>query len=88
MNQALVYYIAIINIVSGALFVFDKLAAKYGFRRIKETALHCFELLGGVFVNLMLMYLIRHKNKKTRYNQLTWTILILWILGLLISYYN
>jgi uncharacterized membrane protein YsdA (DUF1294 family) len=81
---ALVYLI-LINLLSAALFIYDKLAATNDRKRIPERNLHFLELLGGVFSNLTLMYIIRHKNKKVYYYMWTWLILTLWLFIVLIS---
>ena len=75
-------YLVAINLLSGFLFFWDKRAAKAGLRRIPEIRLHLFELLGGVFINWLLMYSIRHKNKKFSYYAITYLLLIFWIAAL------
>ncbi|MCQ2295056.1 MAG: DUF1294 domain-containing protein [Bacteroidales bacterium] len=74
-------YLIIINVISGIFFALDKRYARKKHRRIPEAVLHLFELLGGVFINLVLMYTIRHKNKKFAYYWLTYLILLIWIGG-------
>lgn len=71
-------YMLFINFVSGILFAYDKQLAKKNRRRIPEITLHIIELLGGVFVNIMLMYSIRHKNRKFSYYGFTWLVMFLW----------
>lgn len=88
LHTLLVIYLGSISVVTGLLFIFDKLAAQGNLRRVPESVLHSFELLGGVFMNLVLIYLIRHKNRKTSYNSYTWLIGILWILILLLFHYK
>lgn len=69
-----IIYLLIINFVTGILFAYDKQAAKKNRRRIPEITLHFLELAGGVFVNFVLMYTLRHKNRKFCY--WAWTLLI------------
>jgi uncharacterized membrane protein YsdA (DUF1294 family) len=76
-------YILIINFVSGFFFVYDKRAARKNKSRIPEITLHTLELMGGVFTNILLMYTIRHKNRKFGYWVGTWIIFISWILCLI-----
>jgi len=71
-------YLVIINLVSGFVFSIDKNAAIKGRRRIPERTLHVLELLGGIFANLILMYTLRHKNRKFSYWVWTWVIGIGW----------
>lgn len=73
------YFIGIINLLSGLIFAFDKLAATKGTRRIPERTLHLFEMVGGVFANLFLMYTLHHKNRKFSYWIWTWLIMIGWV---------
>lgn len=78
-------YLLIINFVTGILFAYDKQAAKKNRRRIPELTLHFFELAGGVFVNVVLMYTLRHKNRKFSYLIWTWLVGIGWMILL---FYN
>jgi uncharacterized membrane protein YsdA (DUF1294 family) len=72
-------YLLIVNGISGFLFVSDKIAAIKGKRRISERMQHFLELSGGVFINLILIYLLRHKNKKISYFAITYLIFAIWI---------
>ncbi|AFM05608.1 putative membrane protein [Bernardetia litoralis DSM 6794] len=72
-------YLFLINIASGIIFWLDKRKAIQSKRRIKENTLHFYELLGGVFSILFLMYQIRHKNQKKGYFLITYLIALLWI---------
>ncbi len=72
-------YLVFVNLLSGLLFWKDKRAAKNGSWRVPEAQLHLMELLGGVFSNWLLMYAIRHKNKKFSYYAITYLLLIAWI---------
>jgi len=71
-------YLVIVNLVSGFTFSIDKNAAIKGRRRIPERTLHVLEMLGGVFANIILMYTLRHKNRKFSYWVGTWIIGIGW----------
>ena len=73
------YFIGTINLLSGLLFIFDKQAAIKGRRRFPERTLHFFEILGGVFANIFLMYALHHKNRKFNYWIWTWLIMIGWV---------
>ena len=79
MSQYVILYLGVVNLFSGILFSWDKRAAKNGLRRVPEIRLHLFELMGGVFINWILMYTIRHKNKKFSYYAVTYLLLFLWI---------
>jgi uncharacterized membrane protein YsdA (DUF1294 family) len=73
-------YLACINGLSALIFSIDKNAAIRGRRRIPERTLHLLEILGGVFVNLVFMYTLHHKNRKFSYWVWTWVIGIGWLI--------
>ena len=77
--KVVLIYFACINLISGLLFSFDKCTAIKGRRRISEQTLHFLELLGGVFTNIVLMYTLRHKNRKFSYYAVTYLLIIGWI---------
>jgi uncharacterized membrane protein YsdA (DUF1294 family) len=81
-QNIVVLWFVFINIISSIFFIYDKNAAKSGNRRIPEKTLHLFEVFGGAFANLLLMYTLRHKNRKFSYFIWTWLFLFIW-LGLL-----
>lgn len=76
--NAIYLYLAIVNVATAALFTYDKVAAHKGKRRIPELSLHGFELAGGVFSVVVLMYVIHHKSRKMSYYLKTYLFLILW----------
>jgi len=72
-------YIFTINLISGIIFHTDKKNAVKNKKRIPEKTLHLLELAGGVFIILLMSYIIRHKNQKKSYITLTYFIFFLWI---------
>lgn len=60
-------YIAVINIVSSAVCIFDKHRAIHGGRRISERTLFRLSLAGGAAAMYVTMLLIRHKTKHKRF---------------------
>jgi len=78
MNGLLIYLI-IVNFVSGIIFSLDKYLATKKKRRISESMLHTLEFFGGAFLNLVLIFTIRHKNKKPKYYAYTFILTIVWI---------
>jgi len=80
-------YMLFINFVSGILFAYDKHVAKKNRRRIPEITLHIVELLGGFFTNIILMYTLRHKNRKFSYWVWTWLMMILWLIIVIYRYH-
>jgi uncharacterized membrane protein YsdA (DUF1294 family) len=76
----MVVWIVSINIIAVSVFIYDKQAACSRKRRIPELWLHLFELMGGVFGMIPMMYCIRHKNRKFAYYSVSWIIMIGWII--------
>ena len=60
-------YFAAVAIVSVALTVYDKAAAKRGAWRIPEATLMAFGLFGGALPMFITMKLIRHKTKHAKF---------------------
>jgi uncharacterized membrane protein YsdA (DUF1294 family) len=81
-NSVFYIYLIIINLISGIIFGYDKRAAIKKRQRISERTLHLLEIMGGVFVNLLLIYTLRHKNRKFRYWVWTWVMAIGWMIFL------
>ena len=81
-------YLLVINIFAGILFCADKRRAQNGKRRIPESILHLFELVGGIFTVIFLMFIIRHKNQKMSYKLVSFVILALWIFFSAVAVYN
>ena len=82
----LFYYFLIISLITVILFIIDKRRAQRHKWRIPERVLHLFELMGGVFVIIPLMYIIHHKNKKRQYYLLTYLILLLWLAAIYLAH--
>ena len=78
----LYYYLLVISIVAAITFAIDKRRARKQLRRVPENVLHAMELLGGVFIIIPMMYLIRHKNRKKSYFLITYLILVVWLVAL------
>ena len=76
------YYLLVISIVAAITFAIDKRRARKQLRRVPENVLHAMELLGGVFIIIPMMYLIRHKNRKAPYFLVTYLILAAWLVAL------
>lgn len=83
-----IIYLIIINILATILFCADKRKAQYGKRRIPESILHLFELVGGVFSIIPLMLIIRHKNHKMSYKLVSFIILALWIFFIAVALFR
>lgn len=74
-------YLIAVSLITSIAFIYDKNAAISSKRRVPERTLHLLELFGGVFAVVALMYLIRHKNRKSSFYVVTYLILVLWITG-------
>lgn len=71
-------YLVLINVFAGLCFIIDKIKAVNKDFRISEFFLHILECLGGVFLIVVLMILIRHKNRKASFYLISYFILIIW----------
>lgn len=71
-------YLAAVGLTGVLFLCVDKYKATHEKWRIKERTLHLWEFLGGVFLMLPAMYVIRHKCRKAAYFWLTYTALVLW----------
>ena len=63
----LIIYLFAINLITFLAMYIDKLKARKGKWRIKESTLFTLVLLGGGIGGISGMYVFRHKNKKTRF---------------------
>ncbi|MDD3321571.1 MAG: DUF1294 domain-containing protein [Paludibacter sp.] len=79
LTKIFLVYLTVISLLSAIFFAYDKFAAIKNKRRIPEQTLHLWEVLGGVFANLLLMYVLRHKNRKFSYWIWTWLVMIVWV---------
>jgi len=79
--QYILYYFAFINFIAAIAFYADKRKAVKNKFRVSEIKLHVFELLGGVLIILPMLYLIRHKNRKSSYYFWTYLIFIGWLIS-------
>lgn len=74
-------YLIIINVIAFMLYAFDKLAAKRGWRRIRESTLLLLAAFGGSAGALALMYLFRHKTRHLKFKLGVPALLVLQIAG-------
>jgi len=80
--QILLPYLLIIGVIGIIFLRIDKYKATHEKWRIKERTLHILEFLGGVFLMLPAMYIIRHKNKKAAFYVITYVALAVWLVAL------
>ena len=80
--QILLPYLLIIGVIGIIFLRIDKYKATHDKWRIKERTLHILEFLGGVFLMLPAMYIIRHKNKKAAFYVITYVALAVWLVAL------
>ena len=80
MRVVLVLYL-VASVVTFVAYGLDKLAARRGRRRIRESTLHVLELVGGFPGALVGQHLFRHKRRKTRYLVVFWGIVVLHAAG-------
>ena len=84
--QILLPYLLIIGVIGIIFLRIDKYKATHEKWRIKERTLHILEFLGGVFLMLPAMYIIRHKNKKAAFYVITYVALAVWLVALYYIY--
>ena len=72
-----VAYYSILSAITFFTYALDKSFAVKGQRRIPETSLHFMELAGGWPGALVAQDLIRHKNRKTRFQIVFWVVVVM-----------
>jgi uncharacterized membrane protein YsdA (DUF1294 family) len=82
LRMILAGWLVVASVVSAYWFIRDKRSARESGRRIPEARLHLWSALGGVFVQLLLMYTLRHKNRKSTFYRVTYAIFLIWALAL------
>lgn len=60
-------YLAVINIISVIITVYDKICAVSGRWRVKEKTLFLFSILGGSVGMYLTMLIIRHKTRHIKF---------------------
>lgn len=78
----LIVYLLAAGAAGSIMLCIDKYKATHDKWRIKERTLHIAELLGGIFMMLPTMHIIRHKCSKASYYWKSWAILALWAAAL------
>lgn len=79
MNEALMYFCIVINIITFLVFGYDKWQAKNNKRRISEFNLLLIAGVGGTIGGILSMYLFKHKTNKFPFIIAFYTIAILQI---------
>ena len=64
MNEALMYFCIVINIITFLVFGYDKWRAKNNKRRVSEFNLLLLAGIGGTIGGIVSMYLFKHKTNK------------------------
>jgi len=84
--KAVAIWLAAINVVTYAMYAWDKRRAAKGQRRISEKELLMWALAGGSPAALLAMRRLRHKTRKTLFRVQYWVIvavqvgLMVWLL--------
>ncbi len=66
MKYFLIYFL-VISLISVIVCCYDKIAARYNKRRIRERTLIILSLIGGAVAMFSTMRIIRHKTKHTKF---------------------
>ncbi len=78
-QNAILFYLALINVLTFLVFAFDKTFARQESWRVRERSLLFLALLGGSPAALFAMQTFRHKTRKTSFNLVLALILLLQI---------
>lgn len=73
------YYLLIINLITFFAYILDKYFAIKNKKRISEYHLLTLSILGGCFLGLLSMYLVRHKTRKYKFLIINLLSIILWL---------
>lgn len=60
--RGILYYLALVSIIGALVCIYDKLAARSGWKRVPERTLFFWALVGGGPGVYLTMLLIRHKT--------------------------
>lgn len=82
----MLYYFAFVSIVSVVFCVYDKVAAKRKWRRVREIYLFGLSFIGGAFFMYLTMIAIRHKTKHLSF-MIALPLMIALHIALIILYY-
>lgn len=80
MNEALMYFCIVINIITFLTYGYDKWQAKNNKRRISEFNLLLLAGVGGTIGGILSIYLFKHKTNKFSFIIAFYTIVILQII--------
>jgi uncharacterized membrane protein YsdA (DUF1294 family) len=83
-EQILLSYLLLINIIAFLLFGLDKYKARFGHRRLSERRLLVLALFGGSAGALAAMSIFRHKTKKLSFQAVLALILALQLVATLL----
>lgn len=91
MKTFIITYLIFINLVGIIITVYDKIHAKYGKRRVRESTLLLVSALFGSVGMYLTMLIIRHKTRKAKF-MITLPIMIvlqaLFIYFILVKFYG
>ncbi len=79
MNEALIYFCIVINIITFLVFGYDKWQAKNNKKRVSEFHLLLLTAIGGTIGGLLGMNFFKHKTNKFSFILSFYTIMILQI---------
>lgn len=74
--SAVVAWLVAINVVTLAVYVYDKLIAGSGRRRVPEAVLWELAALAGSLGAFIGIYIVRHKTRHTQFQLVFWLIVV------------
>ena len=79
-----ILWLAVLAIVTFAVFGLDKHRAQRGIRRIPEATLLLWTALGGTLGAILAMSILRHKTQKPAFQRPLWLIIGCQIIGMIV----
>lgn len=80
--QVLLLWLLAINVVTAALYAWDKQAARRGARRVPEMRLFLLNALGGFVGAWIVFFGMRHKTRHTSFWVVQSVATVAWVVGL------
>ena len=77
MNESVIYFCIVINIITFLVFGYDKWQAKNNKKRVSEFHLLLLAGIGGTIGGILSMYFFKHKTNKFSFILSFYTIVIL-----------
>lgn len=84
LEQLLLPWLVVINVVTGAVYAWDKVSARRGTRRVPERTLFLLNFLGGFIGAWLVFLLMRHKTLHRSFWVVQSLATVLWVIVLVV----